>query len=130
MKCSTKLCGNTAVHFNQNTREYKCKSCREKRFDRHSLAWYDIYMSQDEEDYIQYPKPKIYERYSVLSSLNGGTWLVCDSVEDREFDFESTNKQEAENVCELMNRAFRNGVLNVLDSISSFEINVRRKHGL
>lgn len=120
-KCNTLLCGKNAVYKHSRTGEQKCEHCRDKRGDKHSLAW--INMVNAIPDFAQPNPPKEFYRPYTVCRTNRG-YLILEEKEGQVFF--SHSEQETEKVCEALNNAFKLGANYMLLKLSRFSLDQRR----
>ena len=124
-KCNTLLCGKDAVYKHSRTGEFKCASCRDKRGDKHSLAW--IAIEEEEDDgFLKLPPAKVNLPYSVSETIHGALVLR----EDEDSVYFSKSIEEAKKVCGELNKAFKFGAESVLHKLNSFSLDQRRNFGI
>jgi hypothetical protein len=132
MRCKTPLCGHKAEFINTATKEYKCRFCRNRRFDRDSLSWSELKDENlffDDDSPLEIPKAKPVNNYYCTQILDTGKWGI--HTRDGEYFVAVLEKQEeAEIVTEALNNAFKNGAESVLFSLNSFSVDIRRKNGI
>ena len=96
-KCNTLLCGKDAVYKHSRTGEFKCEHCRDKRGDKHSLAWTLIQEEKVEEDsdgFLKLPPAKVNLPYSVSETSHG----ILVLREDEDSIYFSKSMEEAKKV--------------------------------
>ena len=120
-KCNTFLCGKEAVYKNIRTREKKCASCRDKRGDRHSLAW--VAVEEEDDGFLKLPPAKAVEPTFVWRETNN-SYIVFN--EDRDVVYSSPSREETKKVCGELNKAFKFGAESVLHKLNSFSLDQRR----
>ncbi len=126
-KCNTFLCGKEAVYKNIRTREKKCASCRDKRGDRHSLAW--VAVEENSDGFLEIPPAKAPEPAYVVKRAVSGEHCVL-FVEDEIVIYTSCSEEEAKKVCGELNKAFKFGAESVLHKLNSFSLDQRRNFGI
>ena len=128
-KCNTLLCGKDAVYKHSRTGEFKCEHCRDKRGDKHSLAWTLIQEEKVEEDsdgFLKLPPAKVNLPYSI-SETNRGSLVLR---EDEDIVYFSKSIEEAKKVCGELNKAFKFGAESVLHKLNTFSLDQRRNFGI
>jgi hypothetical protein len=129
MKCSNLLCANKAEFVNTKTKQYKCKTCRNKGLDRDAITWFELREGFNDDEPLGIPKPIVKNKYSVVKNKNSESWSVyCD--DEGTFLSLFSSAEEAQKSCDSLNKAYRKGVADVLSDLQSFSIDVRRKNGI
>jgi hypothetical protein len=124
MRCSTLLCGAPAEYIHRATKEKKCARCRNKRGDRHSLVWESL---EEDEEHIHIPPFVPSAEYKIFET-NGGKYIVCNNLEEQHVC--CSTREEAKEMAEALNTAFKLGAESVLHSLSTFSLDQRRKLGI
>lgn len=124
MKCNTLLCGAPAEYIHRSTKEKKCERCKNKRVDRHSLAWESL---EEDEETLHIPLYHPEKQYKIFES-NSGKYIVCNGEEENGVVLNT--REEANAMVEALNNAFKLGAQSVLHSLSTFSLDQRRKHGI
>jgi hypothetical protein len=124
-KCNTLLCGKEAVYKHSRTGESKCAHCRDKRGDRHSLAW--TALEEEDDGFLKLPPAKAVEPPYIRREWNG-RYIVFN--EDGYAIYSSLSEEETKNVCGELNKAFKNGANSVLHKLNTFSLDQRRNFGI
>ncbi len=124
-KCNTLLCGKEAVYKHSRTGESKCAHCRDKRGDRHSLAWFAI--EEEDDGFLKLPPAKAVEPPYIWRETSY-SYIVLN--EDGDIVYSARTKEEAKIVCGELNKAFKNGANSVLHKLNTFSLDQRRNFGI
>ena len=124
MRCSTLLCGAPAEYIHRATKEKKCSRCKNKRGDAFSLAWESL---EEDEEHITIPPFVPVDEYKIFES-NSGKYIVCDNSEERRVV--CGTREEAKQMAQALNTAFKLGAESVLHNLSNFSLDQRRKLGI
>jgi len=135
MRCSTYFCGNAADYINTNSRVKKCRSCFDKRLDKHTSTWRSLYPAAQESESLQYeeisPAPQSPGPYSYLINNDYSFSIVHSSNKEKSLLIVSSEEcARAIDVCSLLNNAYKLGISETLHSLVKFSIDKRREESI
>ena len=129
MRCNTLLCGNAASYVNTKTKEKKCATCKDKRVDHYSVCWFPL-AGEEESPYAEIPKAIVRNKYMVYGSSAPNTWFVCRNDQAESYSYVCHTEEEAQKVCDALNKAYKLGANSVLHKLQTFSLDIRREHGI
>ena len=132
MRCSTYFCGNAADYINTNSRVKKCRSCFDKRLDKHTSTWRSLLPTAQESESLQYeeipPAPQHPGPYSYLINNDYSFSVVHkDNKEKSLIIVSSEDLALAIEVCNSLNNAYKLGISETLHSLVKFSLDKRRE---